>query len=237
MAEVLDSSMLPNWLRDMDDGPSVRPGADDCARCGLTRCGSFTVHGLGFQAMNRTTTDFAMAWPIGRGAWQVLQDAYDIYDPVAGQDGYIETDDLNDIMRENGFRSLNSFSVAEGEGWRESLTRAVAARWCRERYSVPLTFTDGASALSRLVSCAAAFDPYSDRTLVTTAIEREMARQENAYNMAAYADARELKSTQLRSFAVVPEKSVGHGMGMASAGSLRHHQDQRVSGNGPKFGH
>lgn len=112
MAEELDLSMLPNWLRDMDDGPSVRPGADDGARYGLTWCGSFTVHGLGFQAMNGTTTDFAMAWPIGNGAWQVLQDAYDIYDPVAGQDGYIETDDLNDIMRENGFRSLNSFTAA-----------------------------------------------------------------------------------------------------------------------------
>lgn len=75
MAEELDPSMLPNWLRDMDDGPSVRPGADDCARYGLTWCGSFTVHGLGFQAMNGTTTDFAMAWPIGNGGWQVLQDA------------------------------------------------------------------------------------------------------------------------------------------------------------------
>lgn len=31
MAEELDLSMLPNWLRDMDDGPSVRPGADDGA--------------------------------------------------------------------------------------------------------------------------------------------------------------------------------------------------------------
>ena len=29
MAEKLDPSMLPNWLRDMDDGPSVRPGVDD----------------------------------------------------------------------------------------------------------------------------------------------------------------------------------------------------------------
>lgn len=166
MAEELDPSMLPNWLRDTDDGPSVRPGAGDGVRYGLTWCGSFTVHGLGFQAMNGTTTDFAMAWPIGNGAWQVLQDAYDIYDPIAGQDGYIETDDLNDIMRENGFRSLNSFTVAEGAGWRESLTRAVAARWCRERYSVPLTFIDGPLALSRLVSCATAFDPYSDRALV-----------------------------------------------------------------------
>lgn len=237
MAEELDPSMLPNWLRDTDDGPSVRPGAGDGVRYGLTWCGSFTVHGLGFQAMNGTTTDFAMAWPIGNGAWQVLQDAYDIYDPIAGQDGYIETDDLNDIMRENGFRSLNSFTVAEGAGWRESLTRAVAARWCRERYSVPLTFIDGPLALSRLVSCATAFDPYSDRALVATAIEREMVRQENAYNMAAYANAREFKSTQLRSIAVVPEKSVGHGMGMAPVGSLQHHQDQRVSGNGPKFGH
>lgn len=25
MAEELDPSMLPNWLRDMDDGPSVGP--------------------------------------------------------------------------------------------------------------------------------------------------------------------------------------------------------------------
>ena len=237
MAEELDPSMLPNWLRDMDDGPSVRPGAEEGARYGLTWCGSFTVHGLGFQAMNGTTTDFAMAWPIGRGAWQVLQDAYDIYDPIAGQDGYIETDDLNDIMRENGFRSLNSFTAAEGEGWREGLTRAVAARWCRERYSVPLNFIDCPSALSRLVSCAAAFDLYSDRALVAAAIEREMVRQENSYNMGTYASARELKSAQLRSLAVVPEKSVGHGMGMASVGGLRHHQYQRASGNGPKFGH
>ena len=236
MAEELDLSTLPNWLRDMDDGPSVRPGADKSAPYGLTWCGSFTVHGLGFQAMNGTTTDFAMAWPIGRGAWQVLQDAYDIYDPIAGQDGYIETEDLNDIMRENGFRSLSSFIASGGEGWREDLTRAVAARWCRERYSVPLTFTDGTSALSRLVSCAAAFDPYSDRTLVTTAIEREMVRQENAYNMAAYADARELKSTQLRSFAVVPEKSTIHGMGLA-AGGMRRQQDMKAKGHGPKFGH
>lgn len=236
MAEELDPSMLPNWLRDMDDGPSVRPGADDGGRYGLTWCGSFTVHGLGFQAMNGTTTDFAMAWPIGNGAWQVLQDAYDIYDPIAGQDGYIETDDLNDIMRENGFRSLNSFTAAEGEGWREGLTRAVAARWCRERYSVPLTFIDGPSALSRLISCAAAFDPYLDRALVATTIEREMLRQENAYNMAAYANARELKSKQLCSFAVVPENSVGHGMEMA-AGGLRRQQDPRVNGHGHKFGH
>lgn len=236
MAEELDLSMLPKWLRDMDNGPSVRPGAGEGTRYGLTWCGSFTVHGLGFQAMSGTTTDFAMAWPIGNGAWQVLQDAYDIYDPIAGQDGYIETDDLNDIMRENGFRSLNSFTVAEGDGWRESLTRAVAARWCRERYSVPLTFIDGPSALSRLVSCATAFDPYSDRALVATEIEREMVRQENAYNMAAYASARELKSTQLRSIAVAPEKSVGHGVGM-TAGGLRRQQDQRVSGHGHKFGH
>lgn len=237
MAEELDPSMLPNWLRDMDDGPSVRPGAEEGVRYGLTWCGSFTVHGLGFQAMNGTTTDFAMAWPIGNGAWQVLQDAYDIYDPIAGQDGYIETDDLNDIMRENGFRSLNSFTAAEGEGWRESLTCAVAARWCRERYSVPLTFIDGPSALSRLVSCAAAFDPYSDRPLVANAIEREMVRQENAYNMAAYANAREHKSTQLRYVAVVPEKSVGHGVGMATAGLPRRQQDPRQYSHGPKFGH
>lgn len=236
MAEELDPSMLPNWLRDMDDGPSVRPGAGDGVRYGLTWCGSFTVHGLGFQAMNGTTTDFAMAWPIGNGAWQVLQDAYDIYDPVAGQDGYIETEDLNDIMREKGFRSLNSFTAAEGEGWRESLTRAVAARWCRERYSVPLTFIDGPSSLSRLVSCATAFDPYSDRALVATAIEREMVRQENAYNMAANANARVLNSTQLRSIAVVPEKSVGHGMGVAAEG-LRRQQGPRANGHGPKFGH
>lgn len=237
MAEELDPSMLPNWLRNMDDGPSVRPGSGEGTRYGLTWCGSFTVHGLGFQAMNGTTTDFAMAWPIGDGAWQVLQDAYDIYDPITGQDGYIETDDLNDIMRENGFRSLNSFTVAEGEGWRESLTRAVAARWCRERYSVPLTFIDGPSALSRLVSCATAFDPYSDRALVATAIEREMVRQENAYNMAAYANARELKGAQLRSIAVVPDKSVGHGMGTSITGGLRRQQDPRANGHGPKFGH
>lgn len=236
MAEELDPSMLPNWLRDMDDGPSVRPGADDCDRYGLTWCGSFTVHGLGFQAMNGTTTDFAMAWPIGDGGWQVLQDAYDIYDPVVGQDGYIETEDLNDIMRENGFRSLNTFTAAQGEGWRESLTRAVAARWCRVRYSVPLTFIDGSSALSRLASCAVAFDPYSDRTLVAAAIEREMVRQENAYNMAAYASARELKSTQLRSLAVVQEKSAIHGMGVA-AGGMRRQQIPRANARGPKFGH
>ncbi len=159
----------------MDDGPSVRPGADDGARYGLTWCGSFTVHGLGFQAMNGTTTDFAMAWPIGNGAGRYCRTPT-TYDPVAGQDGYIETDDLNDIMRENGFRSLNSFTAAEGEGGARGLTRAVAARWCRERYSVPLTFIDGPSSLSRLVSCAAAFDPYSDRALVATAIEREMVR-------------------------------------------------------------
>lgn len=237
MAEELDPSMLPNWLRDMDDGPSVRPGAEEGVRYGLTWCGSFTVHGLGFQAMNGTTTDFAMAWPIGNGAWQVLQDAYDIYDPIAGQDGYIETDDLNDIMRENGFRSLNSFTVAEGERWREGLTRAVAARWCRERYSVPLTFIDGPSALSRLVSCAAAFDPYSDRAFIADAIEREMVRQENAYNMVAYANAHDFKSTQLRSVAVVPEKSVGHGVGMATAGLPRRQQDPRQYSHWPKFGH
>ena len=139
-------------------------------------------------------------------------------------------------MRENGFRSLNSFSVAEGEGWRESLTRVVAARWCRERYSVPLTFIDGPSALSRLVSCAAAFNPYSDRALVAATIEREMLRQENAYNMAAYASARELKSAQLRSFAVVPENSAVHGMGVA-AGGMRRQQDPRANGHGPKFGY
>lgn len=237
MAVELDLSMLPDWLRDMDDGPSVRRGADDGTRYGLTWCGSFTVHGLGFQAMNGTTTDFAMAWPIGNGAWQVLRDAYDIYDPIAGQDGYIETDALNDIMRENGFRSLNSFTAAEGEGWRESLTRAVAARWCRERYSVPLTFIDGPSALSRLVSCATAFDLYSNRALVSAAIEREMVRQENAYNMAAYANARELKGAQLRSIAVVPDKSVGHGMGTLATGGLRRQQDPRANDRGHKFGH
>lgn len=237
MAEELNPSMLPNWLRDMDDGPSVRPGANGGDSHGLTWCGSFTVHGLGFQAMNGTTTDFAMAWPIGNGGWQVLQDAYDIYNPVAGQDGYIETDDLNDIMRENGFRSLNSFIAADGEGWREDLTRAVAARWCRERYSVPLTFIDGSSALSRLVSSAAAFDPYSDRTLVAAAIEREMARQEGAYNMAAYASPREPKGAQLRAVALVPDKFVGHGMTTAMPDGLRRQQDSRANGHRPKFGH
>lgn len=236
MAEVLNLDMLPDWLRDMDVGASVRPGANGSAHPCLTWCGSFTVHGLGFHAMSGTTTDFAMAWPIGNGGWQVLQDAYDIYDPIAGQDGYIEPEDLIDILNENGYSSLSSFAAVEGEWWCEGLTCAVAARWCRERYSVPLTFIDGPSALSRLVSCAAAFDPYSDRTLITAAIEREMVRQENAYNMAAYASARELKSTQLRSFAVVPEKSAVHGMRVA-AGAMRRQQDPRVNGHGLKFGH
>lgn len=93
MAEVLNLDMLPDWLRDMDVGASVRPGADGSAHPCLTWCGSFTVHGLGFHATRGTTTDFAMAWPIGNGGWQVLQDAYDIYDPIAGQDGYIEPED------------------------------------------------------------------------------------------------------------------------------------------------
>lgn len=236
MAEVLNLDMLPDWLRDMDVGASVRPGADGSAHPCLTWCGSFTVHGLGFHAMRGTTTDFAMAWPIGNGGWQVLQDAYDIYDPIAGQDGYIEPDDLNDILNENGYSSLSSFVALEGKWWREGLTCAVAARWCRERYSVPLTFIDGPSALSRLVSCAATFDPYSDRALVAAAIEREMGCQENAYNMAAYASARELKSTQLRSLAVVPEKPAVHGMGVA-AGGLHRQKDPRANGRGPKFGH
>lgn len=63
-----------------------------------------------------------------------------------------------------------------------------------------------------------------------------MVRQENAYNMAAYANARVLNSMQLRSIAVVPEKSVGHGMGVAAEG-LRRQQGPRVNGYGPKFGH
>lgn len=237
MAEELDPSMLPNWLRDMDDGPSVRPGADDCARYGLTWCGSFTVHGLGFQAMNGTTTDFAMAWPIGNGGWQVLQDAYDIYDPIAGQDGYIEPNDLIEILNENGYSSLNSFAAVEGEWWREGLTCAVAARWCRERYSVPLTFADGHSALSRLVSCAAAFYPNADRAQLAATIEREMAFQENDYNMAAYGSSRELKDTQVRSGGVVPKNSVGHAIGMAPVGGMRPLQDPKTKGRGPKFGH
>lgn len=237
MADELDLSMLPNWLRDMDDGPSVRPGADDCARYGLTWCGSFTVHGLGFQAMNGTSTDFAMAWPIGNGGWQVLQDAYDIYDPIAGQDGYIEPNDLIEILNENGYSSLNSFAADEGEWWREGLTCAVAARWCRERYSVPLTFADGHSALSRLVSCAAAFYPNADRAQLAATIEREMAFQENDYNMAAYGSSRELKDTQVRSGGVVPKNSVGHAIGMAPVGGMRPLQDPKTKGRGPKFGH
>lgn len=143
----------------MDVGASVRPGADGSAHPCLTWCGSFTVHGLGFHATRGTTTDFAMAWPIGNGGWQVLQDAYDIYDPIAGQDGYIEPEDLIDILGENGYSSLSSFVALEGKWWREGLTCAVAAKWCRERYSVPLTFADGHAALSRLVSCASAFYP------------------------------------------------------------------------------
>ena len=237
MAEELDLSMLPNWLRDMDDGPSVRPGADKSAPYGLTWCGSFTVHGLGFQAMNGTTTDFAMAWPIGDGDWQVLKDAYDIYDPIAGQDGYIEPEDLIDILNENGYSSLSSFVALEGKWWRGDLTRAVAARWCRERYSVPLTFADGPSALSRLVSCAAAFDPCSDKVLIAAAIEREMACQEKDYNMAAYGTSREHKDTQIRSGGVVPQNSVGHAIGMAPVGGMRPLQDPETKGHGPKFGH
>ncbi len=54
--------------------------------------------------------------------------------------------------------------------------------------------------------------------------------------MAAYANARVLNSMQLRSIAVVPEKSVGHGMGVAAEG-LRRQQGPRVNGYGPKFGH
>lgn len=237
MAEELDLSMLPNWLRDMDDGPSVRPGADKSAPYGLTWCGSFTVHGLGFQAMNGTTTDFAMAWPIGNGGWQVLQDSYDIYDSIAGQDGYIEPEDLIDILNENGYSSLSSFVALEGKWWRGDLTRAVAARWCRERYSVPLTFADGPSALSRLVSCAAAFDPCSDKVLIAAAIEREMACQEKDYNMAAYGTSREHKDTQIRSGGVVPQNSVGHAIGMAPVGGMRPLQDPETKGHGPKFGH
>ena len=90
--------------------------------------------------------------------------------------------------------------------------------------------------MSRLVSCASAFDPYSDRALVAVAIEREMVRQENAYNIAAYASARELKRTQLRSFAVVPEKPAVHGMGV-TAGAMRRQQDPGANGRANKFWH
>lgn len=121
----------------MDVGASVRPGAEGSAHPCLTWCGSFTVHGLGFHAMRGTTTDFAMAWPIGNGGWQVLQDAYDIYDPIAGQDGYIEPDDLSDILGENGYSSLSSFVALEGKWWHEGLTCAVAAKWCSERFRSP----------------------------------------------------------------------------------------------------
>ena len=63
-----------------------------------------------------------------------------------------------------------------------------------------------------------------------------MVRQENTFTLAAYASARELKSTQLRSLAFVPKKSAVHGMGVA-AGGLRRQQDPRTNGRGPKFGH
>ena len=226
-----------NWLRDMDDGPSVRPGANDGARYGLTWCGSFTVHGLGFRAMNGTTTDFAMSLAHRQRARQVLQDAYDIYDPVAGQDGYIETDDLNDIMRENGFRSLNSFTAAEGEGGARVL-RAPSPQVVVQGGDIrsPDLYRWAIFAIQSSSPKAAAFDPYSDRALVATAIERGDGAPENAYNMAAYANARVLNSMQLRSIAVVPEKSVGHGMGVAAEG-LRRQQGPRVNGYGPKFGH
>lgn len=237
MAELLNQNMLPDWLRDMDVGASVRPGVDRAARPYLTWCGSFTVHGLGFHAMRGTTTDFAMAWPIGNGGWQVLQDAYDIYDPIAGQDGYIEPDDLNDILNENGYSSLSSFVALEGKWWREGLTCAVAARWCRERYSVPLTFADGQSALSRLVSCAAAYYPEADRALLAVTIEREMTCQEKDYNLAAYGTSRELKDTQVRSGGVVPKNSVGHAISMSPVGGMRPLQDPETKGRGPKFGH
>lgn len=237
MAEVLNLDMLPDWLRDMDVGASVRPWADGSAYPCLTWCGSFTVHGLGFHAMRGTTTDFAMAWPIGNGGWQVLQDAYDIYDPIAGQDGYIEPEDLIDILGENGYSSLSSFVALEGKWWREALTCAVAAKWCRERYSVPLTFSDGHAALSRLVSCASAFYPDADRALLGTTIAREMDCQEKDYNMAVYGTSRELKDTQIRSGGVVPQNSVGHAIGMAPVGGLRALQDPKAKGRGPKFGH
>lgn len=240
MAEVLNLDMLPDWLRDMDVGASVRPGADGSAYPCLTWCGSFTVHGLGFHAMRGTTTDFAMAWPIGNGGWQVLQDAYDIYDPIAGQDGYIEPEDLIDILGENGYSSLSSFVALGGADRkldRGALTCAVAAKWCRERYSVPLTFSDGHAALSRLVSCASAFYPDADRALLGTTIAREMDCQEKDYNMAVYGTSRELKDTQIRSGGVVPQNSVGHAIGMAPVGGLRALQDPKAKGRGPKFGH
>ncbi len=169
--------------------------------------------------------------------WQVLQDAYDIYDPIAGQDGYIEPEDLIDILNENGYSSLSSFAAVEGEWWREGLTCAVAAKWCRERYSVPLTFADGHAALSRLVSCAAAFYPDADRALLGSTIAREMACQEKDYNMAAYGTSRELKDTQIRSGGVVPQNSVGHAIGMAPVGGMRPLQNPETKGRGPKFGH
>lgn len=140
-------------------------------------------------------------------------------------------------MGENGYSSLSSFVALEGKWWREGLTCAVAAKWCRERYSVPLTFADGHAALSRLVSCASAFYPDADRALLGTTIAREMDCQEKDYNMAVYGTSRELKDTQIRSGGVVPQNSVGHAIGMAPVGGPRALQDPKAKGRGPKFGH
>ena len=73
--------------------------------------------------------------------------------------------------------------------------------------------------------------------MVAAAIEREMACQENDYNMAAYGSSHYLKDKQARSGSVVPQNSVGYAIGLAPVGGLRPLQDPKAKGHGPKFGH
>ncbi len=208
MADMLDPGMLPGWLQNMDQGPSVRPGPYGAEQTGIEWCGSFTVHGLGFQTKTGTVMDFAMAWPIGGGDWQVLEDAYDIEDPMSGPDLYIETPLLHDIVRENGRPSLTAFMDAEGEGWSGALTRAVAAHRCRERFAVPNLYRSGDAAFRELVSYAARLDPAESIDSLSRAIRDEMSDQGTAYELDAFGGTRGRTVGQKRIGVLVPGRSV-----------------------------
>lgn len=95
--------------------------------------------------------DWALAWPNewGDGTWSVASGSYDISAGAWGDDA-IGAEDLDQLLRDNGYDGIEDLMSTRGASWGDELTVDVAMRQLNERFEVPNRVKGACQALSEI---------------------------------------------------------------------------------------
>lgn len=110
-----------------------------------------TADTVGVHNFDGGRADWALAWPNewGDGTWSVAAGSYDISAGAWGDDA-IGADDLDALLRDNGFSGVEDLMERRGASWGDELTVDVAMRQLNERFEVPNRFQGACAALAEL---------------------------------------------------------------------------------------